>query len=94
MLYILKTWVVLHLGLHHWNWSAVFIAHIVSTIVVVIVVASTFVREVRGTFVFMCTAILKSPVSPPCPWYPFPSCSSYILEAIDDFVDVRGRVFI
>jgi hypothetical protein len=67
MLYILKAWVMLHLGLHHWNRSAVLIAYVISTIVVVVVIASTFVREVRGAFVFMCAAILKSPVSPPCP---------------------------
>jgi hypothetical protein len=88
MLYILEAWVILHLWLHHRSRSAVFLAHIVSTVIIVVVIASTFVGEVARTFVFVCAAILKHSVSQT---YPSHSCLphlSYILEAVDDFVDI------
>jgi hypothetical protein len=88
MLYILEAWMVLHLRLHHRSWSPVFVANIISNVIVVVVITSAFVGEVGRTFVFMGTAILKRSVSIAYPSVFCPSHLSYILEAVDGFVDI------
>ena len=88
MLYILEAWMILHLWLHHWPWSTMFFADVISTIIIVVVIASTFVSEIARTFVFMCAAILKHSVSQTYPSHCCLPHLSYILEAVDDFVDI------